>query len=474
MDYNTSLAEAANAASKAPASLSEARCGAKGGETAKFNNEASEALGAPMGVMFDLGWNIKGDEGAILTGLVLDRMAPGQKREGKRAESQSARVRCILANGLYASFFHKPSLVAYYRKGDAQCYQRGKRPSWYNAKAMSNDLDRMEVMGLVEKSLGEHGSVTSTYSLTPKLLIVAMELGIKDQNLTHDLWYDRLLRVYETNREGGNLVDVPLTADARRWCALLDDFNAFAAKHDIAIKLNDSEREQLLTRLNERRKAGLPAHYRPALIRTGLYRSFNYGGFDRGGRLYGGWWQNISKGLRHKITINGQPTVELDYSCFHIRMLYHLLGLAYDDDAYQIAEIVELEQRLSLPEGHYREAIKKITQALVNSPKGKKGERCKLPDGVSFYPHITRAEIRQMIEKKHQPIAPSFASGKGLELQRLDSDLAMQIIKNLQEKGVLVLPIHDSFIVDQRFEDELRKQMIDCYAERFKQSPVIH
>lgn len=474
MDYNTSLAGVANAAPKAPVSRSGVRYGAKGGKVAVSPRTPPEPRKPQMGVMFDLGWNIKGDEGSALTRRVLDKMSPGQQWKGKRAVSQFARIRCILANGLYAHFFHDPSLVAYYRKGDAQCYRRGKRPSWYNAKAMRNDLDRMEVMGLVEKSLGEHGSVTSTFSLTPKLLIVAMELGIKDQNLAHDLWYDRLLRVYETNREGGSLVDVPLTADARRWSALLDDFNAFAAKHDIAIKLNDSEREQLLTRLNDRRKAGLPSYYRPALLRTGLYRSFNYGGFERGGRLYGGWWQNIPKRLREKITINGRPTVELDYSCFHIRMLYHLLDITCDDDAYQIAEIIELEQRLSLPKGYYREAIKKVTQALVNSPTGKKGERCKLPDGVSFHPHLTRAQVRQMIEKKHQPIARFFASGKGLQLQRLDSDLAMQIINNLQAKEVLVLPIHDSFIVEKQHEAELRNQMTDCYTERFKHIPIIH
>ena len=43
--------------------------------------------------------------------------------------------------------------------------------------------------------------------------------------------------------------------------------------------------------------------------------------------MYGAWWITVPKALRRKITINGKPTVELDFSGCAIRMLYHERGL---------------------------------------------------------------------------------------------------------------------------------------------------
>jgi hypothetical protein len=48
--------------------------------------------------------------------------------------------------------------------------------------------------------------------------------------------------------------------------------------------------------------------------------------FSRGGRFYGGGWQNVPKGERSQITINGDETVEVDYRAMHPRMLYREAG----------------------------------------------------------------------------------------------------------------------------------------------------
>jgi hypothetical protein len=46
-----------------------------------------------------------------------------------------------------------------------------------------------------------------------------------------------------------------------------------------------------------------------------LRRYFNNGSFELGGRLFGGFWQNLKKEERQRgITINGKPVVTLDYS----------------------------------------------------------------------------------------------------------------------------------------------------------------
>ena len=43
-----------------------------------------------------------------------------------------------------------------------------------------------------------------------------------------------------------------------------------------------------------------------------LYRVFNNESFKEGGRFYGGWWQRLPSKVRSGITIDGQPTVELE------------------------------------------------------------------------------------------------------------------------------------------------------------------
>lgn len=209
------------------------------------------------------------------------------------------------------------------------------------------------------------------------------------------------------------------------------------------------------------------------MSRTHLFRQFNNGTFDEGGRLYGGWWISVPKDLRTRITINGQPTVELDFSGCAVRMLYHLRGLECPDDPYRLEKIAAFEARKDVPADHYREAVKALTQARINGTNRDKDMMCSLPDGLSFAPHFKRDEVTRMIEAKHEAIADDFGSGAGIRLQRLDSDLALSIISGLMEDGIVALPIHDSFIVQATHKDRLFQAMNDRYKEMFRFNPVI-
>ena len=45
-------------------------------------------------------------------------------------------------------------------------------------------------------------------------------------------------------------------------------------------------------------------------------------------------------------------------------------------------------------------------------------------------------------------------------MQRTDSDIAMDVLTDLScERDIVVLPIHDSFIVQERHRDDLREAM---------------
>ncbi|TIS23901.1 MAG: hypothetical protein E5X07_15770 [Mesorhizobium sp.] len=184
---------------------------------------------------------------------------------------------------------------------------------------------------------------------------------------------------------------------------------------------------------------------------TRLYRIFNEARFDHGGRFYGGWWQSIPKEYRRCITINGMPTVEVDFSSMQLAMLYAQVGQQLEGDAYAIDGIG--------PE--FRPVVKTTTLKMINA-KGHIQPPLKsaLPPGFSW------KNLQEAILAKHKPIAEFFGSGEGIRLQRLDSDIAEEVIITMMDKGIPVLPIHDSFIVAEGHADQLSATMLDAYQRR--------
>ena len=69
--------------------------------------------------------------------------------------------------------------------------------------------------------------------------------------------------------------------------------------------------------------------------------------------------------------------------------------------------------------------------------------------------------------RHHSRIADHFGSGIGVELQKMDGDIAAEVIKHFTSKKVPVLCIHDSFIVQQECKLELYGIMRKFYYERF-------
>jgi hypothetical protein len=55
----------------------------------------------------------------------------------------------------------------------------------------------------------------------------------------------------------------------------------------------------------------------------------------------------------------------------------------------------------------------------------------------------------------------------------MDSDLTLSIVTRLMEQGVVALPIHDSFIVQECHKGQLFQEMNDRYNDMFGYNPVI-
>jgi hypothetical protein len=181
--------------------------------------------------------------------------------------------------------------------------------------------------------------------------------------------------------------------------------------------------------------------------RNCLHRVFNRGSFSFGGRFYGPWWQNIPAKLRQQITINDSRTVELDYPRLHPTFLYPQSGELLRGDPYELP-------------GWNRTLVKIAFNTLVNADTRLAAVRSIARDmgGPGAY-HSAETLVRE-IEAKHTPIAHTFGTGAGLRLMRLDSDLTESLMLRLIRKpGVVVLPIHDSYIVPECHKGDLMDAM---------------
>lgn len=203
------------------------------------------------------------------------------------------------------------------------------------------------------------------------------------------------------------------------------------------------------------------------LANRSLYRVYNSTDFKKGGRFYGGWWQGIPSEYRAHITIDGKSTVEYDYSGLHPAMLYAKEGKLAPDKPYE-AIIAKLPNIVGVDVVALRKACKRCFNAMLNAEK----DMTRSPKGVklSEFNGLTWRQMKAVILEVHEPISKYFFSGIGSELQRIDSDMAEEVMLHFASYGVPapVLPVHDSFIMHHGYERELSTAMNAAFKKRFK------
>lgn len=202
------------------------------------------------------------------------------------------------------------------------------------------------------------------------------------------------------------------------------------------------------------------------------------GNYNSGCRFYGGDWQVVDSESRPSITIDLENTSELDYSGFHLRMLYHKTGLEFNDDPYYVPEIDDIVNI----EGHdHRDLVKALLLRVINCKAKISG---KIPykaiqNCLKEYGYKEKCtnnlidSIMEAIRTRHEPIAKYFFTGIGIHLQYEDSILTQNILEYFTTKNILVMPIHDSYVIATQHENELRQVMIEQYRSIYGYSPQI-
>lgn len=217
-------------------------------------------------------------------------------------------------------------------------------------------------------------------------------------------------------------------------------------------------------------------------------RVFNNRSYEQGGRFYGGWWQHVpqsEKKFRSYIQINGNPTAELDYKAMHPHILYSREGIDLTDDPYAI-DLTEY----GLPpvdSDKYKHDIRPIVKQLFNALLNAKGrldrvkivkdamEGCANDYALCLNESRLKSIANVMLDKlkdKHKAIRKYFNQGEGVKLQYIDSQIAEAVMLDMVGKGIPVLSIHDSFIVEVEHRDKLKQSMLDSYSRVVGKPPL--
>lgn len=199
-------------------------------------------------------------------------------------------------------------------------------------------------------------------------------------------------------------------------------------------------------------------------------RIFNNSSFEEGGRFHGHWSQYIKSKFRRDLMIDGKTTVELDYSCLHIFMLYCIEGLKPPaGDLYNLKGI----------DTQFRPLIKIAVNIALNAENEKKAKQAihdKINKKKDEYPNTflpSPTAILEAIRDTHPIISKYLCTGMGIKLQNMDSQIAEKILLYFAEKDICCLSIHDSFIISHPHKETLRKLMVKFFVDKFYWEPRI-
>jgi hypothetical protein len=399
--------------------------------------------------------------GRRLADYLLQQLEAHERRTAARRRARKATDRALVISAfemitadLYAGWATSPALwLAYPRRRE----EYGQKQGRYDAPQLTltsvvTVADHLLATGFAEQRQGSYrrkanpfadGETGSGYRTRIKATAALAELieegfGLSRQDLGHASWRELVrLKGPPDAHQNKPLLDYEDMPETVRMRKALVAINQALSDHDVSLS------EPLPVDLSNDR----------------LYRVFNNGSFTQGGRFYGGWWQTINAARRSLILINGEPTVELDFVGLHPRMMYHLEGIALVEpfDPYAIPGFATEE---------LRPLVKLAFNQLVNI-SGRKRPRAPKETKTVLGKRSYRS-LLDAIERHHAPVGRWFRSGRGLELQRLDSDVAEQVMLELQSQGICCLPIHDSFIVPASSESALRAAMIDAYQSHLR------
>lgn len=379
----------------------------------------------------------------------IARVERHESQEGLRKRKRKARdqrifeltISAVLSNAMLAHLTDPEMWVSVSLSKD-QLGRRSRYGSPVLSKTLPDILRRLaaEKVWVLELEVGHLGYFSqpkvTTFRAGPFLASRVMEfdLSLRDVRASTHQEVIILKKAKQGHWDKGEMVDYQDDAQTNAFRDEVHKINQWLAQADIRFYGLSASGEKVDTT--------------DRLMR----RYFNNGSFEQGGRLFGGFWQALGKLQRSRgLRINGEEVMTLDFGQMAPRILYGMADVEpAQEDAYRLLGL----------EGH-RSGVKKVFNAILFA--GKPLER--LPQGTrELLPRrVGMKDVVELLAKTHEPLVPFFFTGVGYHLQYRESEILVDVLLAMMERGIVGLPIHDAVIIPKSSADEVKRIMLTTF-----------
>lgn len=323
--------------------------------------------------------------------------------------------------------------------------------------------------------------------------------------------YMRILINYLTSQDDFNLIKggitqwewdgvlkkvVPVTWEASyveipdQWIKDLDEVvNGVEVTAESVLEVRDSRGKVVAKRLPERQKdlVKLLTKFNYKLIGSEfkiednkysvqVKKIYNNSSFNEGGRVYmsgSGLSEMINKENRVHLEINGEPTVECDYAQLWPRIAADLIGVTIDPnfDVYGIhisgykPEVIRNLAKVGMMCLFNCKNEESATFALIREMNQKwlkdSIEEAKQEGVWPEFP-IAKRVIEALVER-NEYVQTYFFSDAALDLMAIESTMMDYIIEKVLGDEQIMIPIHDSVIVQEKYKQKAVEIMERAY-----------
>lgn len=392
-------------------------------------------------------WRHLAEEASPFLRVVLALLSSQRGDKNRRNPQDQVRYECLvealISDLAYNVLLNEPVAIHLTRanKELSKKFQRRYRPEFLNGKMLPTLLDDMQTCGLIEMRKGHRGPRRTDGVSMDQTRIVAGPVFVT------------LLKQYRvsanqlcSNYEGQEIVVLKGFKDETCSDADLTDYQdtpqTLAYRQEVdtindwlqSAPLSVSSHINMTVDLRERR----------------LRRYFTRSNFESGGRLFGGFWQPMTKADRLvHLRIVGEEVVEKDYSSMLPRLLYgtaqQSIPSTLVNDPYRVPGFERS-----------RAGIKKLFSALLFHREGE--VRTRFPDGsLPLFDaqelHRVGGKVQPVIEsikETHYPVSQHFETEVGYSLMFQESQILVAVLLALRERKAYALPIHDALVTSQR------------------------
>lgn len=364
----------------------------------------------------------------------------------------------VLLLDLYVAWLADPELKIAISRNKNDYKSKSRYNELHVSYLIVTVVDALIEAGLLETVVGfyDHGSGKGYQSrIWPTEPLIELFKSTKFSPFIIESHFDREPVVLR-DEAGNDIENYEDTEELRRMRRVLVKYNELLARTHIDL---DYLNVPVLTLGQKKSYHRLEINQHSKFVR----RIFNEGQFNKGGRFYGGWWQRCPNELRPHIVLDGVLTEEVDFSGLHIVLLYARRGINYweevGDDPYSIVPPSDWPENI-----HLRKTLKLLLLTVINANDETKAFKAfrRQAEAGSPEKHLNDEMLGKLLSAlrdKHQVIAEDFATGAGIDLMFIDSQITSLLIEHYTNRGIPILTIHDSYVVPYGYSDDLTVQM---------------